>query len=141
MAIPGAASVIQIPYIHTGTVRANWNSGFATSGLPGADLFIYGLPGQWWRLSDAYLVLAAFNPGLLTDVTVRAYLNIAGAERTVMDEVWEPAFDGELVFIVWFFEVQIFGPLRVEVYSNAVGAWPAGDDGLAAPYEYRVKEW
>ncbi len=134
----GLASAIKLlierPRIVQATTTANWNSGVATSGNPGADLWTYGAANQWWRLGEAYLLLSAFNAA--ATVTVRAYENLMGAEREVMNEDWLVAVDPAIVYIVWFWEIQIFGPLRIEVFSDQVA-----DDGLAAPYEYRVKRW
>lgn len=118
-----------------GTVKANWNSGIATSLKPGADLFTVGEVGKWFRLVEAYLVLTGFNPA--ATVVIRAYVNIAGAERQMGEDAeWEVAVDGELAFVTWFWEVEIFGPLRVEVHSDQVA-----DDGFTASYEYRIKDW
>jgi hypothetical protein len=127
-------SLVERPRIVSASRTANWNSGLATSGNPGADLFTYGAVNQWWRLQESYLLLSAFNP--LAIVTVRAYEILMGAEREIMNEPWTVATDGDVIFIVWFWEVEMFGPLRIEVNSSN-----AGDDGLAAPYEYRVKGW
>ncbi|MFH0810718.1 MAG: hypothetical protein V2A77_09680, partial [Pseudomonadota bacterium] len=127
--------LVQHSRIISSTTTANWNSGVATSGQPGADLFAYGRANQWWRMDEAFLVLSDFNMAPGVDVNIRAYLNIAGAERAIMDDDWTPLTDGELGYIIWFWDVQIFGPLRVEVHSGAAGAWPAGDDGLVAHYE------
>ena len=126
--------LVEKPRIVTGTVVADWNSGVATSGLAGADLFTFGEVGQWFRLTEAYLVLAGFN--LASTVTIRVFLTIAGEERMMPEDEWEPAVDGDLAFILWFWEVQLFGILRIEVYSDQ-----AADDGFEATYEYRVKNW
>jgi hypothetical protein len=126
--------LIQKPTIVPGLVTANWNSGLATSGQPGADLFTFGTVNRWWRLTDAYLLLAAFNAG--ATVTVRAYMNLMGAEREIMDDNWVVALDPAVIFLTWFWEVQIYGPIRIEVFSDQ-----AADDGLAVPYEYRHKQW
>jgi hypothetical protein len=117
-----------------GEVTANWNSGVATSGLAGADLFTVGSVGQWFRLTEAFLVLAGFD--LAATVTIRVFLTIAGAERMMPEDDWEPAFDGDLAYILWFWEIQIYGVLRIEVYSDQ-----AADDGHTAEFEYRVKRW
>jgi len=130
----GLAKLTERARIVPGTVTADWNSGVATSGLPGADLFTYGGVGQWWRLTEAYLVLTGFD--LAATVTVRVYLTIAGEERQMPEEDWEVAFDGPLAYIFWFWEVEIYGPLRIEVHSDQ-----AADDGFTATYEYRVKSW
>jgi hypothetical protein len=47
--------------ITTATTTANWNSGVATSGLAGGDLFTVGVAGRWWRAQEAYFQLGAFN--------------------------------------------------------------------------------
>ncbi len=128
------ALLVQHSRIINGTVTANWNSGVATSGQPGADLFTYGAANQWWRLQEAYVLLAAFNAA--ATVTIRAYEILMGAEREIMNEDWTVAADPPVIFIVWFWEVEMFGPLRIEAFSDQVA-----DDGLTAPYEYRVKPW
>jgi hypothetical protein len=134
----GLASRIRLlterPRIVTAATTANWNSGVATSGLAGADLFTYGAANQWWRLQEAYILLSAFNAA--ATVTVRAYMNLMGAERQVMSEDWVVAVDPPVIYVVWFWEVEMFGPLRIEALSDQ-----AADDGLAAPYEYRIKDW
>ena len=130
----GLAKLTERAMIVPGTVTANWNSGVATSGEAGADLFTYGGVGQWWRLSEAWLVLTGFN--IAATVTIRIYLTIAGEERLMPPEEWEVAFDGPLAYILWFWEIEIFGPMRVEVHSDQ-----AADDGFTASYEYRVKSW
>ena len=117
-----------------GSVTANWNGGIATSTKAGGDLFTYGQVDQWWRMCEAYLLLAAFSPA--ATVTIRAYENLMGAEREIMNDNWVVALDGDVAFIIWFWDVQILGPVRIEVYSDT----PA-DDGLAVPYEVRVKGW
>ncbi len=124
--------------IVTATTTANWNSGVATSGNPGADLWTYGAANQWWRLQEAYLVLfpGIWNVG--ATITVRAYEILVGAEREVMNDDWlADGTDGPLAFIFWWWTGwEINGPVRVEVFSDQ-----AADDGVVAPYEYRVKRW
>ena len=126
--------LIQKPAIVPGTIVRNWNSGIATSGNAGGDLFTLGTVGQWWRLQEAYLRIDAFN--IAATVTIRAYEILMGAEREIMNDDWVVALDGDIAFIIWFWEIEMYGPLRIEVFSNV-----AADDGLAAPYEYRTKEW
>lgn len=119
------------------TVTADWNTGHATSGEDGADLFTYGAPNQWWRLADCYLRLFPGVWNLAAHITIRAYMNIMGGETKIMDEEWDAdGTDGDVAFIIWFWDVPIFGPLRIEVHSDAFG-----DDGVAVPFEYRVKDW
>ena len=123
------------PTIINGTVTANWNSGVATSGLPGADLLNLGAVGEWMILTEIYLRLASFNAG--ATVTVRAYLQMMGAEQLVMDEDYVVAAEPAVIpLFLWIFFVAyfIYGPVRIEVFSDQ-----AADDGLAAPYEYRYR--
>lgn len=126
-------NLIRVPTIVTSTTTANWNSGVATSGQPGADLFTLGTPGEWFKLSEIYLGLYAFNAA--ATVTVRVYEEILGAERLVMDEDYIVAAEPDIVFIFWFWEIELYGQIRIEVFSDQ-----GADDGLAAPYEYRYKE-
>ncbi len=123
------------PRIVTASPTALWNTGVATSTLAGRDLVTLGVVGQWYRLSKAYLVLSAFNA--LATVTIRVYETVAGAVRLKVNHNWIVATDGVLVPIMGDDEeAEVFGALRVEVYSNV-----AADDNLAAPYEYRIKNW
>ena len=126
------------PDIVPGTTTAIWNSGVATSGLAGADLFTYGAVGDWWRLQEAYLKLFPGVWNVAATITIRAYLTIMGAEELIGDEDWlADGTDGNIAYIYWFWLMaEIYGPLRVEVYSDQVA-----DDGVVAPYEYRIKDW
>ncbi|MFA5401239.1 MAG: hypothetical protein WC359_12400 [Dehalococcoidia bacterium] len=127
------AWLVQKPTIVPGATTANWNSGVATSGQPGADLFTFGAVGQWWMLKEAYMLLSAFN--IAATVTVRAYETLMGAERMVATDDWTVAVDGPVIYLFfWFFSWEMYGPVRIEVFSDQ-----AADDGLAAPYEYRYK--
>jgi len=131
----GTKLLYQHPRIITGTTTGNWNSGVATSGQPGADFLTLGAVGQWWRLQEAYLLLSDFTPG--ATVTVRAYETLMGAEREVGNDDWTVGVDPDIIFIFfWFIAWEMYGPVRIEVFSDA-----AADDGLAAHYEYRTKEW
>jgi hypothetical protein len=121
-----------------GVTTANWNSGVATSGLPGADLFTFGAVGQWWRLQEAYLKLFPGVWNVASVITIRSFLYVMGGMEMIGDEDWDAdGTDGNVAYIYWFWlNAEIYGPLRVEVYSDQ-----AADDGVAAPYEYRVKDW
>lgn len=121
-----------------GTTTANWNSGVATSGLAGADLFTYGAVGQWWRLQEAYLKIFPGVWNVASVITIRSYLLIMGGDELIGQEDWDAdGTDGNVAYIYWFWlNAEIYGPLRVEVYSDN-----AADDGVAAPYEYRRKDW
>lgn len=126
--------LIQRPRIIPGATTANWNSGVATSGQPGADLITIGSANEWYRLNQFALVLTGFNA--LATVTMRAYMDIAGANREVLNDDWIIAASGPIAFMSWFFDAEFFGPFRVEVYSDQ-----AADDGFNASYEYRIKDW
>ena len=132
----GIKLLFQHARIVQGTTVANWNTGIATSGAAGGDLFTYGVANKWWRLSEAYLVIfPAFN--VASHVTLRAYFTVAGAERTLDGGVWDcDGTDGGLATLLWFWEIQMFGPLRLELYSDNVL-----DNGFSAVWEYRVKDW
>ena len=126
------------PTIVTGTTTANWNSGVATSGGAGADLFTYGAVGSWWRLQEAYLKIFPAVWSVLATITIRTYLTIMGGEEMIGTDDWDAdGTDGNIAYIYWFWlTAEIYGPLRVELLSNQVA-----DDGVAAPYEYRTKPW
>jgi hypothetical protein len=140
--MPSLASAIRLlvqrPRPFTGSVVANWNSGVATSGNAGADLFTYGAANQWWRLIDAYLLIFPGVWNIGATITIRAYETIMGAEREVMNDDWlADGTDGQLAYVFWWFTgYEMFGPVRIEVFSDQ-----AADDGVSAPYEFRVKDW
>jgi hypothetical protein len=124
------------PTIVPGTTTANWNSGVATSGLAGADLFTFGAVGQWWQLQESYLRLFPAIWNVAATITIRSYITLMGVEVMVGNEDWAAdGTDGEVAFIYWFWLMgNIYGPLRVEVYSDN-----GADDGAVVPYEYRYK--
>lgn len=124
----------QRPRIHFLTATGNWNSGVATSGLAGADLYTWGTPGKWWRLTLSCFHLAVFN--IAADVTIRGYETFMGGVRLIFTDEWTVALDGEIAWINWFFDTQIYGQVRIEVYSDQ-----AADDGLVVPYEVWDKDW
>jgi len=122
----------QHPNIIIATTTANWNSGVATSGLAGADLVTIGVVGQWYRLNAGFVVTTGFNAA--ATVTIREYCNIAGANRLVMTD--DTIMPEVLIQLSWWLDAELFGPYRIELYSDQ-----AADDGLVVPYEYRMKEW
>lgn len=131
-AVNDAKLLWQHPNIIIATTTANWNSGVATSGLAGADLVTIGGANQWYRLNSGWVITSGFN--IAATVTIREYCNIAGANRLVMTDDW--TMPEELINLSWFLDAELFGPYRIELYSDQ-----AADDGLAVPYEYRMKEW
>jgi hypothetical protein len=126
------AKLVEHPTIVSTTKVGQWKSGFATSGQPGADLCTIGAVGTWYWVSQALLLLAAFSP--VATVTIRYYQNIFGAERLVGEEDYTNPGDGPVAYMIWYWDVEIYGSIRIEVHSDQ-----AGDDGLAAPYEYYIK--
>jgi hypothetical protein len=126
--------LVQHPRIILRTPIANWNSGVATSGQPGGDLLTYGSPGMWWRATEAYLLLSDFNAA--ATVTLRFYQILLGAMRYTGGDDWSVALDGPIIYLLWWFEVEMYGPLRIEAFSDQ-----AADDGIAVTCEIRVKSW
>jgi hypothetical protein len=124
--------LVEHPRIINLSTTANWNSGVASGGLAGADLITIGVAGQWYRLNQFSIVGTGFN--IAATVTVRAYMIVAGAMRMILTDDW--TMPQELIFLSWWFDTEFFGPMRVEIFSDQ-----AADDGLAVPYEYRIKEW
>ena len=125
------------PRIVPGTTRANWNSGVATSGNAGADLVTIGQPDTWMRLNEVFLLIfPAFNA--LATVTVRSYMDMMGANRLLGAPVTYACdgTDGEVALLLWFWEVELVQPVRIEVFSDQ-----AADDGFTATWEYRIKGW
>ncbi len=51
-----------------------------------------------------------------------------------MNEDYSVVADGDLVYMIRWWEIEQFDQVRVEVYSDQ-----AADDGLTVPYEYKVK--
>jgi hypothetical protein len=127
-----AELMIEHATIISSSKTANWNSGVATGGLAGADLITIGSVGQWYRLNQFSIVSSGFSA--LATVTVRAYMNIAGANRLILTDDW--TMPEEVIFLSWWFDTEFYGPMRVEIYSNQ-----AIDDGLSVLYEYRIKDW
>lgn len=125
--------LVERPNIIPGATTANWNSGVATSGQPGADLITIGAANQWYRLNQFTIVMAGFNAA--ATVYVRCYMDVAGVNRLVIDDDYGPP-PPETAFLSWWFDAEFYGPFRVELYSDQ-----AVDDGLAVPYEYRIKNW
>jgi len=121
------------PRIVAGTTTANWNSGVATSGQPGADVITIGVAGRWYRLNQFIVIMTGFNA--LATVYTREYLDVGGVNRLILVDDYGPP-PPELAFMSWWLDAEFYGPYRVEVYSDQ-----AADDGLAVDYEYRIKSW
>jgi len=125
----------QRPRIVPGTTLANWNSGVASSGLAGGDLFTAGIANHWCRLCDSYLVITGFNAA--ATITLRGYGTVAGVERFMWtDDYIIAGIVEDIIWISWFWDTQVYGQTRIELYSNQ-----AADDGLTVTWEYRQKDW
>ena len=122
----------QVARIVSASTIANWNSGFAPSGAAGATLVTMGRAGAWCRLNLGVVILAGFN--IAATVTVREYMDVAGANRLVFSDDW--IMPQEMAVLSWWLDSEIFGLYRVEIYSDQ-----GVDDGLAVPYEFRIKDW
>jgi len=132
----GLAQAIKLlvthPRIVLGQTIANWQSGVATSGLAGADLVTMNVANKWCRLNAAFIVTTGFNAA--ATVTCREYAIVAGAERLVMSD--DTVMPEPIISLNWWLDVEVWGPYRVELYSNNVL-----DNGLVVTYEYRIKDW
>ena len=130
--------LVQHNRIRTGTVTGNFFAGVATSGLPGQDLFTYGVANQYWRLQEAYFNLfpGVFNVAAV--ISVRIYFTVFGAMQLIDTMTWDAdGTDGNVGFIYWFFGAyEMLGPFRCELQSNN-----AGDIANTVAYDYRVKDW
>jgi len=124
--------LVQTPTIVDGSVTANWNSGVATSGLAGADLFSIGRAGQWYLLNQGCVLVAGFN--VAATITIREYGWVMGAERLLYTDTY--TFADDIVFFSIWLDMEMYGIYRVEIHSDQ-----ATDDGLTVPYEYRIKDW
>jgi len=117
----------------TNSTIANWNSGVAPSGQPGAELVTIGQPLNWIRLSLGAILTTGFNAA--ATVTVREYSTILGAMRLIFEDDW--TMPQEMVMVSWlWFDVELYGQYRIELYSDQ-----GADDGLAVSYEYWWKDW
>jgi hypothetical protein len=124
--------LIQEPRIVIASTAANWNSGVAPSGAAGATLVTMGHVGAWCRLNLGIVILTGFN--IAATVTIRGYMDVAGANRRVMEDDW--TMPEEMAVLNWWIDAELYGLYRVELYSDQ-----AADDGLNVPYEYRIKDW
>jgi hypothetical protein len=130
--------LIQRPRSYTGTVTGNYFAGTATSGLPGQDLFTFGLPNQWWRLQEGYFRLFPGVWNIAAHVSCRVYFTMFGSMTLIDTSTYDAdGTDGDIVFVYWFWgNYEMYGPLRVELQSDN-----AGDVAVAVPYEFRIKDW
>jgi hypothetical protein len=122
----------QVAQIVTASTTANWNSGVAPSGAAGATLVTMGRAGAWCRLNFGGVIMTGFN--IAATVTIREYMDVAGAARLILTDDW--IMPQEMAILSWWIDLEVFGLYRIELYSDQ-----AVDDGVAVPYEYRIKDW
>lgn len=118
--------------ITIGDTTANWNSGTATSGSSGADLFTMGQAGKWSRINFGAVILTGLD--VAATITIREYMDVAGSNRMIMEDDW--LVTEELALLSWLWDSEIYGLYRIELYSDQ-----AADDGVAIDWEYRIKDW
>jgi len=116
----------------SGSVTANWNSGFASSGNPGADLVTLGAEGVKYKVHS--LLVSIKNLSLGANIEVRLYQELNGVEHEVYNQGFVTGTDPDGLWIING-TVGIHQALRVELYSDD----PA-DDGAAVDYDYMLEE-
>jgi hypothetical protein len=126
--------LIQRPRPTVSAAVANWNSGVATSGQPGGNLFVVGQANVWMRLVECFVLIGGLTPG--ATITLRGYRTAIGAERLWGDEDYVVGVDLDLVWQWGWWNLELLGTYRLEAYSDN-----ALDDGASIPYEYSVKGW
>ncbi len=122
----------QIPRIVTSSTTANWNSGVAPSGEAGATLVTMGRAGAWCRVNFGGVILTGFN--IAATVTIRGMTQSSDITSRVAPAI--SIYSREMAILSWWIDLELFGLYRVELYSDQ-----AADDGVAVPYEYRIKDW
>jgi hypothetical protein len=125
---PGAPATIT----PSNSVAANWNSGVATSGNPGADLVSVGADDTKNKLHSLLVNISALSDG--ATVRVRLFMQVNGAERQVYNQTFIKGTDPDGLWIVNG-TVGIHEVLRAELHSTD----PA-DDGKAVDYDFMLEE-
>lgn len=115
----------------SGSVNANWNSGVATSGNPGADLITVGATATRYKVHSLLVSIAGLSPG--ATVTVRLYTSVNGTEREVYSQAFTQGTDPDGLWIING-TLTIHEALRVELHSNN-----AADDGAPVEYNYMME--
>ncbi len=111
----------EIPYV--GFTIADWQS-------VESNLIVVGAPGMKYKLHDLSLGTQNLSG---TQITVRLYKDINGAERKVYEQSFDATLDGPGLPVVngtW----AIHGTLRVTILSND----PA-DNGQAVDYDFMLE--
>jgi hypothetical protein len=114
------------------SVVANWNSGVASSGNPGADLCSFGVADTRYKVHS--LLVNMGNLSLGATVTVRLYMEVNGAEQEVYYQEFTQGTDPDGLWVING-TLAIHEAIRVEVHSNNVA-----DDGLVVDYDYMLEE-
>jgi hypothetical protein len=114
-------------YHRTGAVIANWNSGVASSGQPGADLVILGMNGVPYTLRQLLISIANLTGGAVIDI--RLYTIVRATERNIGEDTWTVGIDPDGLWLLT--PIDMANALRIEAYSDQ-----AGDDGRSMEYDY-----
>ena len=125
------------PQFYQGTMTANWQSGVATSGLPGADFLLLGTPTTMYYSAGLFGIPLIFiwigdlTPG--ADITYRVYMQAFGALRFDYQDDYIVGVDPNVMPVgIWVLR----GASRVEIQSDN-----ALDNGAVIPYEYTLKAY
>ena len=116
------------------TVKANWESGLATSTETGADLVNIGVADTRKKLNSLQIDLSALTPG--ATITIKLFENINGVEKKVYPPSGTTWVVGTDPAGIWVIDgpVEITGVLRVEVESNN-----GGDNDKYIAYKYALE--
>jgi len=114
-----------------GNLAANWNSGVATSGNPGADLVTLGADNVKNKVNSLLVDISGLTVG--ATITVRLFQLVNGVEREVYSETFVRGTDPDGLWIING-TVGIHEALRVEVHSNN-----AADDMAIVGYDYMLE--
>jgi hypothetical protein len=113
------------------SVAANWNSGVAASGNPGADLVSIGADDTKNKLHSLLVNISALMGG--ATVRVRLFMQVNGVESQVYNQTFIKGTDPDGLWIVNG-TVGIHEVLRTELHSDN----PA-DDGKTIHYDYMLE--
>lgn len=123
------------PTLYSGEVTDNWESGFATSGLAGADFLTIGTAQTVYfsmglfGIPIIYAYIGDLTPG--ATITYRIYVAIFGILRLADHDDYVVGVDANVMAMYgWVGRGQI----RIEIMSDNIG-----DNGAAIPYEYSLK--
>ena len=115
----------------SGSVAADWQSGMATSGEPGADLVSIGSADSRYKVHSLVIDISDLADG--ATVTVKLFMKVNGIERKVYSQGFTKEADPDGLWIVNG-TVGIHEVLRTEVHSDNTG-----DDGKAVIYDYMLE--